>query len=43
MLFQSTVERSICEYVIPYSMGPILIIVVLINLLWTKNKGIKLL
>lgn len=41
MLFQSTFERSICEYVIPYSMGPILIITVLIKLMTTKNKAIR--
>jgi len=42
ILFRSTIERSICEYVIPYSMGPILIIVILINLIKTKNNNIKL-
>ncbi len=42
ILFRSTIERSIGEYIIPYSMGPILIIIVLINLITTENKNIKI-
>ena len=40
MLFRSTIERNISEYIIPYSMGPILIIIILANLLRTKNNSI---
>ncbi|MFA6385920.1 MAG: hypothetical protein WCW29_04215 [Candidatus Paceibacterota bacterium] len=40
MLFRSTIERNISEYIIPYSMGPILIIIILVNLLRTKNNTI---
>ena len=40
MLFRNTIERNICEYIIPYSMGPILIIIIFVNLVGVKNKRI---